>query len=150
MPRATRSFTHMSESMQRLVDHCQDLFAEAWREADTHKWIESKKRGCDMGDSARREWFRLYWKIFCRRKWLQHLEGKARWDRFKPDRFGTIRPVPAQENRLFCVIWNLAYYGEENLDIYFLMRDLPGEEVTQVLQMLDINAARMDLPCDNN
>ena len=38
------------------------VYDEAIREADRHKWIESQKRGRDLGVQALRDWFHNYWK----------------------------------------------------------------------------------------
>lgn len=146
------SFTQMVDTIAVSTGHSRDLIAEAWQEAERHRWIESKKRGYDVGESAYREWFRCYWRIFCRRKWLQHLEGEICWSTFSMHRFGVLRTISRQE-RVFRCLRQLAYCGAENLDILFLTAansKLPREDVLTVLRDLDVNESRLASPYSDN
>jgi hypothetical protein len=48
----------------------------ALREADQYKWIESQKAGCDLGEAAIYEWFKLYWNEW-KNKNFPHFFNKA-------------------------------------------------------------------------
>ena len=58
------------------------LYAEAVKEAERHKWIESQKHGRDLGQAAIRDWYRNYWNRFCRWRRMEHLQGTRRWREF--------------------------------------------------------------------
>src|SRR5690606_22090768 len=58
----------MSASHAVMADVVQEvsLYEEAHAEALRHKWIESQKHGRDLGDWAIRDWYRRYWRLYCR------------------------------------------------------------------------------------
>lgn len=122
------------------------LYEEARREAERHKWIESQKRGCDLGDSAIREWYRLYWRCYCRHRRLEHLEGSRWYREFEEDRFGCLYSRIVTGDLLVDRILDRVYEGYENLDIinWALGWGLPVEPVLEILAQIDVNRARLE------
>lgn len=124
---------------------CRSVYDECIREAEVHKWIESQKRGHDVGHAAIKEWFSKYWLTYCRHRSFEHLEGKANWVEFGEDRFGHINSLKRYD-LLFERIYDRILNGWENLDVICWAREwgLPMEPVIDILGHIDINAARLD------
>jgi hypothetical protein len=122
------------------------LYEEALREAERHKWIESQKRGRDLGDSAIREWFRLHWPRYCRHKQLEHLSGSQRWREFDDEDFGQIYSLIVTGDLLVDRILDRIDAGYENLDVINWALDwgLPLERVVDLLAQVDVNRARLE------
>jgi len=122
------------------------LYEEGLREAERHKWIESQKRGMDMGESALREWYQRYWFKYCRYKVLEHLEGSRSWREFSADDFGLIENLLSEGDLLLDLILDRAYFGMENLDIICWAHTwgMPMHRVIEILEQLDLNRARLE------
>jgi len=122
------------------------LYEESLLEAERHKWIESQKRGMDMGESALREWYQRYWFRYCRSKCLEHLEGSRNWMEFDAEDFGLIEILARQRDLLLDMILDRAHCGMENLDLICWAQDwgLPMERVLSILEQLNLNRARLD------
>jgi hypothetical protein len=121
------------------------LYDEAWQEALRHKWIESQKRGHDVGDPAIQEWYRRHWHGYCRYARIEHLEGCRRYREFGDD-FGHLVSLMVRRDLLTDRILDRFFAGYENLDIINWAMDwgLPVDEVIEVLVQLDMNRARLD------
>ena len=119
---------------------------EALREAEVHKWIESQKRGRDLGDWALTDWYAQYWPIFCRLKCLEHLAGIRSWSEFRPEDFGLIGKLIRDEDLLLEMILDRAYFGCENLDLvnWGLQWGLPMKRLIYILEQLNLNQAQLD------
>ncbi len=126
------------------------LYVEAVREAERHKWIESQKRGRDLGDHAIREWYRLHWPQYCRYKRLEHLRGSRRWAEFNDEPFGQLYSLIVQGDLLADRILDRVYAGYENLTIITWALDwgLPIGLVLDILAQLDVNRARLEPALD--
>ncbi len=122
------------------------LYDEGWREAERHKWIESQKRGRDLGESAVHDWYQRFWTRYCRSKCLEHLAGSRIWKEFDPGDFGLIESLLVEGDLLLELILDRAHSGWENLDIIRWTRDwgLPMERVIAILEQLDLNRARLE------
>ena len=122
------------------------LYEEGLREAQIHKWIESQKRGMDVGPAAVSDWYRRYWFRYCRIKRLEHLEGNRSWQEFSPADFGLIGTLLAREDLLLELILDRAYDGMENLDIICWAQTwgLPMARVIRILEHLDLNRGRLE------
>lgn len=122
------------------------VYAEAYREAERHKWIESQKHGRDLGDSAIRDWYRRHWRFFCRYCCMEHLEGRRRWREFGDERFGQLFTMLVAEDLLADRVLDRVYVGYENLNIITWAIDwgLPVKRVVQVLSQVDVNRYRLD------
>lgn len=122
------------------------LYDEAAREAERHKWIESKKCGRDLGVHAIREWYRLYWPHYCRYKRLEHLRGSRRWVEFNDEPFGCLYSLIVQGDLLADRILDRVYAGYENLAIINWAIDwgLDIDRVLDILAQLDVNRARLE------
>ena len=122
------------------------LYEEALREAERHKWIESQKRGRDLGDHAIREWYRLHWPQYCRFRRLEHLRGSCRWAEFNDEPFGHLFSLIVQGDLLADRILDRIYAGYENLGIINWAIDwgLPIDRVLDILAQIDVNRARLE------
>lgn len=122
------------------------VYEEAIHEADRHKWIESQKRGCDLGVQALRDWVRDYWKGYCRCRRLEHVEGKRQWREFGIESFGHLRRVRIPNDGLFSRILDHIRSGAENLNIITWAHHSgqPVEQVLEILTVVDVNEARLE------
>lgn len=119
------------------------VYDQAWQEAHRYKWIESERRGHDLGVSAIAEWNRRYFKRFYRwRHWL-HLTGRQRFGEFPEYQFNTIsEPRDEIEQQVVYRFWD----GQENLEILLCAHGCgwPIEQVRVLLHLLGINEARLN------
>jgi len=124
------------------------LYDEARREAETHKWIESQKQGCDLGEHAIREWYRSYWLLYCRHRRLEHIRGEAHWLEFESEAFGVRYTLIMTEGLLADRILDRLDCGYENLDVIHWAHEngLPIDRVLDILEVIDVNRARIDHP----
>lgn len=122
------------------------VYAEGLREAERHKWIESQKRGCDLGAAALADWYHLHWLPYCRSKRLEHLHGTKAWSEFGEDDFGIIGQAVNGADLLVQVILEHARNGWENLDVIVWAQNekFPMDRVIDILEKLDLNRARLD------
>lgn len=121
------------------------LHNEALAEALRHKWIESQKHGRDLGDAALKDWYRKHWLPFCRECRLQHIEGMQHWAEFGPD-FGQVYHLLCAGDLLLDRILDRMELGFDNLEIINWALDwkLPMPRVLELLEMIDINRARLE------
>lgn len=122
------------------------LYEEALREAERYKWIESQKQGRDLGDSAIREWYRVYWPQYCRCKQMEHLSGDRCWPEFGDESFGQLYSLIVTGDLLVDRILDRIDMGYENLDIITWALDwgLPLDEVLGLLAQVDVNRCRLE------
>lgn len=122
------------------------LYEEAFREAERHKWIESQKRGRDLGDQAIREWYRRYWMIYCRCKRLEHVRGERCWREFDEEAFGQLYSLIVSGDLLLDRVLDRLDAGYENLDVLLWAHEwgLPLERVLYLLELIDVNRARLE------
>jgi hypothetical protein len=127
------------------------LFDEGLAEAMRHKWIESERAGRDLGEAALNDWVRRYWVPYLRARWVEHVEGQARWRELDHCPFGVVHRLPFESSAIEWVLL-LLRQGLENLDIVMSAQHhrRPIEPVEQVLEKLDINAARLPCPFDRS
>lgn len=121
------------------------LFEVSAREAHSHKWLESEKAGRDLGDAAIAEWYRLYWRIFCRECYIEHLQGVHFWLELDSGDYGLLLNKFHDDMALVRQIVEIFKKGGENLDVvtFALNNNLNIEEVIRLLEVLDINARRI-------
>ena len=121
------------------------VYEEGLREAERHKWIESEKRGADLGETALGEWYRRHWAGFCRSKCLEHLVGSQSWKEFAHDDFGLIERLLVADDLLLDRILDRIQFGMENLDVIGWSLDwgISNSRVREILTQLDINRARL-------
>ncbi len=118
------------------------------RHADAHRWWESERRGLDVGEWAYRDWSRLYWRPFCRWRHLEHLLAICRFREFGRESFGRLARPEALQNPIlaFCVDKYLRD-GWENLNLFSWAPDeYSRTQLLDALELIDINAARIDPP----
>lgn len=122
------------------------VYHESVKEAARHKWIESQKRGRDVGDSAIREWYQFYWLEYCRQKNLEHVQGQQLWIEFAEEDFGCVFTLLEQNDLLLDMILDRVRCGWENLDVIVWAQDwgLDLDQVLCILEQLNINRARME------
>ena len=114
-------------------------------EAERHKWIESEKAGRDLGDQAIRLWVSEHWHTFLRERWLEHLQGRTYWIELDQGDFGLLQG-PAADRPLIDEIVDRLKDGWENLTViqWAIDEGLPGDEVIEILETLDINSRRIE------
>lgn len=122
------------------------LYQAGSEEASIHKWIESEKRGHDVGYSAVREWYSDYWYGHCRRGRIEHLIGNRCWEEFEEEQFGALEEMLQRGDLLMELILDRLLYGWENLDVINWAYDwnLPINRVLELLDLFDINGARLE------
>ena len=122
------------------------LYDEAHREAERHKWIESQKQGRDLGETAIRDWYQVYWLHYCRSKRMEHLRGSRCWQEFGDEDFGRLDSIRHTQDLLVDRILERVDAGQENLDIinWAIEWGLAMDRVLDILSQLDINRARLE------
>ena len=122
------------------------VYDEALREAERHKWIESQKQGRDLGELAIREWYRKHWRLYCRYRCMEHLQGQRRWREFGEDQFGHLFTLLVSDDLLVDRVLDRVYAGHENLEIINWAMDwgLPVARVVEILSWVDVNRSRLD------
>lgn len=122
------------------------LYDEARREAERHKWIESQKQGRDLGDQAIRDWFRVYWLIYCRCRRLEHVRGVRFWQEFEDDAFQQLYSLIITGDLLLDRVLDRLDAGLENLDVLIWAHEwgLPIDRVLDILEQIDVNRARLE------
>jgi hypothetical protein len=138
----------MTQQRREVSVRRRSLLDEAWREAEAHKWIESQKRGLDLGEWAVRDWYERYWGEFCRHRLMEHLAGKEFWVEFTERKFGLLQQFPLAQELIYQTIIDYMYSGMENLLIINLSleSDLPLSTVRQILGQIDMNDERLTPP----
>lgn len=121
------------------------IYQAGVKEALRHKWIESQKRGYDVGIDAIHEWFDKYWREYCRYRNLEHVCGSMCWDEFDVQRFGRIEELLHSGDLLLDLILERVMVGWENLQILVWAHEwgMPVDRVLSILTQLDINSARL-------
>ncbi len=121
------------------------IYQDGVKEALRHKWIESQKRGYDVGHEAIRDWFDRYWLEYCRYRNLEHVCGEACWEELDTRRFGRIEQLIESGDLLLDLILERVMVGWENLQILVWAHDwgMPKDRVVHILAQLDINSARL-------
>ncbi len=114
-----------------------------------HKWIESEKRGHDMGEEAIRHWIVRHWRDYLRECWIEHLEGKHYWIELSSDDFGLLAKRHFTSIHFDTVLSMLKTPRGENLIIlnWAIDNELPQNEVDEIheiLDYLDVNSARIE------
>ena len=121
------------------------VYADCEREADTFKWIESEKAGCDLGEDAIRRWVREHWWGYLRAKWVEHLQGRRFWVELDRGDFGLLQREFHDDDLLLDRILDRLKSGQENLQVLCWASQwrIPMEPVVRILTALDINSRRL-------
>ena len=127
----------------------ESLFREALGEAERHKYLESQKRGRDLGPDAIADWHQRHWTIWLRYRWLEHLLGERCWDELEIGRFGRLRDLFAGHMALLEQVAGLVRRGAENTDILWWAAKEKHNlaVVTQILTEVRINEIRCSRQC---
>jgi len=124
------------------------LNQESFAEADRYKWILSERRGYDIGDPGRLEWYERFWRHYCRFHRIQHVVGECCWQEFNdmPSKF--ILHLADQNDILLDRIMDRLLCGWENLDLLLWGQEwgISMDPIVRILEELDINSARLDPP----
>lgn len=133
--------------MSMLLDvETLSVFEAAFHEARQHRWIESQKARCDLGNEAFLEWYKLHWRDFLRHRHVEHLRGEIQWNEFQPMAFGVLLPLLEGDDWLPSEIIELYRNGGENLSIilHAFQNDWPMDSVLACLYLINMNDARLD------
>src|SRR6266700_2917316 len=112
------------------------VYADAKKEADEFKWIESQRAGCDQGEAAIRRWVQCHWWGYLRARWLEHLQGKRFWVELDRGDFGLLQRRFVDKSLLLDRILDRIKAGQENLDIILWALQF-GISMPPVLQILE-------------
>lgn len=112
---------------------------------DRHKWIESQKAGCDLGEECIRDWVKRHWTGYLRARWVEHLQGKVFWVELDKGDFGLLQREFIEQNALLNDILDQLKSGKENLHVIFwaVSVGIPTEPVHEILEALDVNSRRL-------
>lgn len=130
------------------------LTAHALAAAERHKWIESEKARCDLGDPSLKDWVDCYWTGYVRARLMEHLYGWRRWSAFEDDHFGLLARSTVQHFLSREVLHQVALLlreGGENLDV-ISWATAAGHDLDAIiwlLERIDINAVRHRLLTDH-
>ena len=121
------------------------VYVDCEKEIARHKWIESEKAGCDLGEAAARFWVRDHWWGYLRARWLEHLQGKKFWEELDRGDFGLLQRSFPADALLLDRILDRIKAGQENLDIisWALNWGIDTKQVIDILEQLDINSRRL-------
>lgn len=138
-------------SVVRSSSRRRSLHDEARLEADRFKWIESERRGYDLGGWAYREWCRRHWIDFCRWKRVEHLLGHREYAEFDSSSFGKLRSLADTETAGAIVDFVIERFTRdrwENLHFFIEAHPTaaPTSPLQRILRILDINGVRLDPP----
>lgn len=143
-----RAFDH-GKAIERSHVSTESLPDIARRHADAHRWWESERSGQDLGQAAYRDWRRRYWNTFVRWRHVEHLVGICRYREFCESSFGRLRNCDYWERdpvMTFAVL-KFLHDGWENVTLlYSSPEEYPRSHLLQVLELLDINSARIEPP----
>lgn len=147
----------MTESSPTAVCECQadqspaaqSVYEAARREAEIYKWLESEKRGHDVGEKAIEDWYRRFWNKYCRSRRVEHLAGEQQWVEFAVHEFGCMYAMLTAGDRVLEDLIDRFERGWENLDFAEWVHDEQKsrgqiEEIIYLLEMININIARLD------
>jgi hypothetical protein len=137
---------------QGVVVH--SLTAHALAAMDRHKWIESEKRGADVGAGAEADWIERYWKGWTRARLMEHLYGWRCWGAFDEDDFGLLSCATVDYHVPRPILEQVAAIlgdGGENLDVisWALAHGQDLDSILWLLERIDINAKRHRLLTDH-
>ncbi|MGH7144297.1 MAG: hypothetical protein ACREJ2_09270 [Planctomycetota bacterium] len=126
---------------------CSPLESLALEELKRHRWIESEKACCDLGDSAFVEWRKKYWAKWLRARVMEHLNGDFFWEEVDCDDFGLLQNNFHRNEVLLQEIVLRIKDGQENLSIinWVIDTDRSLQDALVILRKIDINARR--IPC---
>jgi hypothetical protein len=121
------------------------VYAESEKEAQSFKWIESEKAGCDLGEVAIRRWVKDHWWGYLRARWLEHLQGRRFWVELDRGDFGLLQRRFTDQQLLLDRILDRLKAGQENLHIILWAQNwnIPTTPVLEILEALDINSRRL-------
>lgn len=127
------------------------VYEEAYLEAERHRWIESEKRGYDVGDHAVSEWFNRFFLRFCWYRRLEHLEGVQAYSEFQMCYYGLLDELTAEAKQDVLVdrVLDRFLSGQENLQIidWAHVWGVPAFAVLRVLERINMNEARLEYSC---
>lgn len=135
----------MSQNCLLEAEVC-SLYEAAFEEARCHRWIESQKRGYDLGNDGFLEWYDRFWWNFLRYRHLEHLLGEYQWLEFASESFGVLNSLLDTEHGLAPEIIDQYRQGCENLDIlnWALRNEQCVDDVCECLTLINMNDARID------
>ena len=122
------------------------LYADCYQQVAAYKWIESQKRGFDIGQEyAVHCWMKEHWNGYLRAKLLEHLLGYKFWSEIDKGDFAIIQHAFVGQDVLLGHIIERLKVNQENLDILLWAQDgrVNTEEVIRILETLDINSRRL-------
>lgn len=123
-----------------------------------HKWLESEKAQCDLGQLAIDDWFKRFWWKFCRYRRLEHLEGDTCWHEFSCDDYALLLRVLMEKDLLAEIIERMKgrakgkpTYLHDNLEITMWAVgeiNINLQRVQEFLLLIDIDSARLPIPAE--
>jgi hypothetical protein len=127
------------------VTEAYSVYDEGELEALRHKWIESERARCDLGESAMRQWVRDHWHGYLRARWIEHMQGARFWKELDRGDFGLLKRDFRDHALLVDRIVDRLKAGQENLQVIQWALDwkLPMDTVLDILEALDVNRCHL-------
>ena len=124
------------------------VYDEAENAIRSHRRLESKKAGRDLGADAERDWIERYWRTFYRRRLVQHQRGEVFFEEFGAECFGKFSTGFGELKELVSAVLEQVQQGAENLDVlrWGGYEHLPRNQLLQVLMAVDVNRYRLPPP----
>lgn len=122
------------------------LYADCNQQLAVYKWIESQKKGFDIGrEYAIHCWVQEHWNGYLRSKLLEHLLGYKFWSELDRGDFGILQHRFVDQAVLVDRIIDRLKVNQENLDILIWAQDwhIDTDQVINILEALDINSRRL-------
>jgi len=137
--------------LRSIGDSIQSVHHEAVREAEKHKWIESQKRGYDVGESALAEWCHKHWADFYHHRYMQHLDGEICWKEFPEQKFGLLKRKPVEDRHTLERFASLMIRKNGGENLYIINSELDchprvSERMMKLLEIIDLNNDRLPPP----
>ncbi len=125
------------------------LFDCAQEEAEKHRYVESMKKGMDLGFEAIADWQKKYWTVWLRHRWVEHLLGMECWEEFPAGKFACLDSLRHRYKEAVEMITNMARKGMENLNIVIEAGEtrLDTDTVVNILDVLSLNDYRCTHSC---
>lgn len=98
-------------------------------------------------EQAAEEWNRKHWWKWARKRWLEHIRGKAFWIELGESDFDLVSRGVSDDRDLLERILGKLEEGDENLNIINWAVELGADvdEVVEILEKLNLNERRDDM-----
>lgn len=122
------------------------LLLLALLEARKYRWKKSQEQNSDAGEDSICEWFRLNWRRWYRKHWVDHLNGQCYYEGFSDEEYNLTRTTQEDSALVQTIVNHLTEDGtaSENLGIICWANGIGTDmgKVIGYLRKLHINEKR--------